>query len=235
MHDSVRIPHRFHGPPDSGNGGFSAGLLASYVDGPAEVTLRRPPPLDRALTVEDRGDSVVLLDGQDLIAEAVPATVDLDVPAAVDLETATRAAAQCPTALHPEWHPFPSCFVCGPDRASGDGLRVFPGPVEGRDLFAAPVSFPADLVDGTVPRVLVWAALDCPSAYPMYTGDTRPASPYVLGRIAARVDREIPADAAVVATAWRLGVDGRKLFTASALFDGKGTQLAVARATWISL
>ncbi len=69
----------------------------------------------------------------------------------------------------------------------------------------------------------------------MYAGGSRPASPYVLGRIAARVDREVPADAQVVATAWQLGVDGRKLFTASALFDGDGTRLAVARATWISL
>ena len=26
-------------------------------------------------------------------------------------------------------HPFPTCFACGPDRAEGDGLRIFPGPV----------------------------------------------------------------------------------------------------------
>ena len=24
-------------------------------------------------------------------------------------------------------HPFPTCFVCGPERAEGDGLRLFPG------------------------------------------------------------------------------------------------------------
>ena len=28
--------------------------------------------------------------------------------------------------------------MCGPDRAEGDGLRVFPGPVAGRGLWAAP-------------------------------------------------------------------------------------------------
>ena len=28
-------------------------------------------------------------------------------------------------------HPFPTCFACGPDRAEGDGLRIFPGPVGG--------------------------------------------------------------------------------------------------------
>ena len=43
MSDHVRIDRRFRGPADSANGGYAAGLLASFLDGPAEVTLRLPP------------------------------------------------------------------------------------------------------------------------------------------------------------------------------------------------
>ena len=46
MSDSVTIPARFNGPLDSGNGGYSAGALAALLDGAAEVSLRRPVPLD---------------------------------------------------------------------------------------------------------------------------------------------------------------------------------------------
>jgi len=42
--DHVTIERRFCGPPESGNGGYSCGLLAAHVGGPAEVTLRRSPP-----------------------------------------------------------------------------------------------------------------------------------------------------------------------------------------------
>ena len=45
----VLIPRRFNGPPASANGGYACGLIARYVGGPAEVSLRSPPPLDTAL------------------------------------------------------------------------------------------------------------------------------------------------------------------------------------------
>jgi hypothetical protein len=79
--DSLAIPARFNGPPDSGHGGYSAGLAASLVEGAAEVALRAPPPLETPLTVERRGDgSAALLDGDRLVLEARPASVDVDVP-----------------------------------------------------------------------------------------------------------------------------------------------------------
>jgi len=37
----VVIARRFCGPPDTGNGGYSAGLLAQSLRGPIEVTLRK--------------------------------------------------------------------------------------------------------------------------------------------------------------------------------------------------
>jgi hypothetical protein len=47
--DSVTIPARFNGPHESGNGGYSAGALAAFLDGAAEVSLRRPVPPRRLL------------------------------------------------------------------------------------------------------------------------------------------------------------------------------------------
>jgi hypothetical protein len=214
----------------------TAGLLADHIGRQAEVTLRRPSPLETPLSVESDGTDAKLLDGEALVAEAGVAEVDVEVPAPVPLEVARDASTRSPVVLHPEWHPFPTCFVCGPDRARGDGLRVLPGPVEDTDTFAAPVGFPRDLAstDGTVPAHLLWAALDCPSSFVMYLGGERPKTPFVLGRIAARLDRSVPIDRTLVARSWALGRDGRKLFAASALFDGDDV-IAVARATWISI
>ena len=45
------IAPRFCGPQDSGNGGYTAGLLAKQLGGSVEVTLRQPPPLGRDLVV----------------------------------------------------------------------------------------------------------------------------------------------------------------------------------------
>ena len=58
MPDPVIIPTRFCGPPDRGNGGITAGLLAAHIDGAAEVTLRRPSPLTTAMQVRSSGGGV---------------------------------------------------------------------------------------------------------------------------------------------------------------------------------
>ena len=80
--ESFTIARRFRGPESSGNGGYTCGLVAGFVDGDAEVTLRRPPPLDRPLAVSREGSRVLVHDGPDLIAEGVPTHLDLDVPPA---------------------------------------------------------------------------------------------------------------------------------------------------------
>jgi hypothetical protein len=73
---TVTIPSRFNGPPASGNGGYSCGLVAAALEGPAAVSLRRPVPLDQALELlhEDDG-KVCAFAGDDLIAEAVLAAL----------------------------------------------------------------------------------------------------------------------------------------------------------------
>src|SRR5690348_5738134 len=107
------IDRRFRGPATSGNGGYTCGLVAALVGNAAEVTLRVPPPLDVPLRVE--GTSVWA--GETLVAEAVPASIEIVAPAPVSFDEATRAA-------EPDFDtPFPECFVCGHARA--DGLRIF--------------------------------------------------------------------------------------------------------------
>ena len=130
MSGSLTIARRFRGPETSGNGGYTCGLIARFIAGDAEVTLRRPPPLDRPLTVTREGGRVLVHDGPDLIAEAVPSPLDLEVPAA---PTPAEAEAAVPRYAGFIRHFFPGCFVCGPERAAGDGLRLFPGRVPGWD------------------------------------------------------------------------------------------------------
>ncbi len=230
--EELVIEGRFRGPPESGNGGYTCGKVAGLVGatGSAEVTLRRPPPLDTPMRVERReGGGVAVYDGEDLVAEGKPAEVELEVPPPVSPEEAERASADFPGFGE---HAFPTCFVCGPQRSQGDGMRVFAGPVAGREVVAAPWLPAPDLADeaGRVPHTFVWAALDCPGAiavgYPE-RGET------LLGRLAARVDAAPRAGERCVVVAWPLGEEGRKLYAGTAVYSASGEPIARARATWI--
>lgn len=212
----VAIDPRFNGPPGTANGGYTCGLVAELLGGgPAEVTLRQPPPLGRPL----RWDGARLLDGEELVAEGGPAEVALDVPAPPSFADATAAAGRYPGF---EVHAFPTCYVCGPERA--DGLRIFAGPLEGRRVVAAP------WVPAESSLRLVWAALDCPGAIAV-GWDARGV--FVLGRMAALVDAVPEPGERCVVTAWPLGEDGRKLHAGTALHGEDGRLLGRARQTWI--
>ena len=231
MADSLVIPARFNGPPDSGHGGYSAGLAASLVDGPAEVALRAPPPLETPMRVERHagGAAQVLADGQ-LVMEARPVAVEVEAPEPVSLEDAAAATADSP--FLDESHPFPTCFACGPERREGDGLRLFAGLVRAREVFAAPWVPAAEFgPDGEVDPLFVWAALDCPSSAPAMGG----AAPIVLASLA--VDIRAPAHVGEphVIGSWEIGRDGRKRRTGVVLWDATGSVRAVGRALWIEL
>ncbi len=230
MAATVVIPRRFCGPPDSGNGGWTCGTLAGFVEGDASVTLRLPPPLEIPLTVEALGDVVQLKNGDDVVAEATAADIRAEPPPFVPWDDAVAAAERY--AGHTE-HPFPTCFTCGPDREQGDGLRVFPGPVAGSPMLRASPWSPHEslAVDGVVPDPAVWAALDCPSGW-VHLGDGTVA---VLGRMAARIERRPVVGAKYVVVGQAVGVDGRKRFATSGLFEADGAAIAWAEATWITI
>jgi hypothetical protein len=214
------LPRRYRGPLTSANGGYACGRLAAFVGADeVEVTLRLPPPLDRPLTVERDDGRVLLVDGDELVAEARPAPVEVDPPAPVSVADAEAARERHPR----DWSPdFGECYVCG---VRNDGLEVRVGPAVGREpLQAAPVAL---LEAGTE---FAWAVVDCPGAYAV-GADGR--SDIVLGRMTARVDRVPDVGEECVVTAWPLGEDGRKLYAGTALFSAAGELLALARQTWI--
>jgi hypothetical protein len=222
------IDPRFNGPAGSANGGYTCGLVSRLLDdGDAEVTLRLPPPLGRRLQVERDDRGIVVLAGEARVAEARPVELELSVPEPPSFEEAEQAAARYPGFEH---HAFPTCFVCGPEREHGDGLRIFAGPLRD-ELVASPwVPDESLVVDGRVAPEFMWAALDCPGAFAVgfsARGET------VLGRFAAHVD-DIPAvgEPCVVA-GWPLGEEGRKLYAGTALYGEDGRVLGRARATWI--
>jgi hypothetical protein len=214
------IDPRFNGPAGSANGGYTCGLVADFVDGSAEVTLRRPPPLGRPLSVERDGRGVVVRDGDAVVAEAVEATFELAIPDPPTTEDATAASSRYPGF---DAHAFPTCFVCGPERQTGDGLRIFAGPL-GDGRVAAPWT-PTE-----VDRHVVWAALDCPGAIAVGFPDRGET---LLGRFSARIDDLPEVGEACVVVGWPLGEEGRKLYAGTALYGEGGRPLARARATWI--
>jgi hypothetical protein len=234
--DTLTITARHNGPPGSGNGGYTCGRLAQRVAAEeVEVTLRSPPPLERPLALGVEGDRVELRDGEQLVAEARPAELRLEVPEPVPVEELERAEA----GGHEHWtanHPFPTCFVCGPERAPGDGLRIFPLELPSGDgRFGARWRPHESLAaaDGSVRPEYVWAALDCPTSAPVANFDTGP--PMVLARMTARLGCSVRPGEQHSILSWPLARDGRKREAAAALYDSDGRMLCLSKALWIEL
>jgi hypothetical protein len=230
MPGSISIPSRFNGPLESGNGGYCAGVVATVLEAPAEVSLRRPVPLDTPLDVVRESDgSVRVLDGEALIVEARAAPeFDVDVPASVSPHEARLATGRYRGLCD---GPFSRCFVCG--RARADALGVFAGAIEGRQLVASPWT-PPDWTADAAGRVLpqfVWAVLDCPTYFACYSDRELPMS--VLARLTARISAPIAAGEELVVIAWAIETDGRKRHAGSAVLSPDGEPLAAARALLI--
>jgi hypothetical protein len=231
MPASISIPSAFNGPPDSGQGGYSAGRLAAFIDGPATVSLRRPVPLAAPLAVAGDDDGGVrLLDADALVAQgrAEPG-FELDVPDAVGIDAAREASTRY---RGERGGPFSRCFVCGLDR--DDGFHVHAGEVAGRSVLASawtPPDWSAD-ASGAVRPEFVWAVLDCPATFaPLLSGAQ------ALGFLAqqtARIAGPVEAGAEHVVIGWPIEIDGRKQHAGSALFTAGGELLAAARALLVA-
>jgi hypothetical protein len=194
------------------------------------VTLRRPVPLDTALSVERAaGGSVRVLDDGELIAEARPAAeFSLEVPAPPSSDEARRATLRYTGS---EEGPFSRCFVCG--RAREDAFGVFAGEVDGRDLLASPWTPPpwAASADGHVRAEFIWAALDCPASFAAYIGRQLPLT--FLARLTANVAAPVRAGEEHVVMAWPIAVNARRRHSASAVVAPDGAIVASARALMI--
>jgi hypothetical protein len=194
-----------------------------------EVTLLKPPPLERALRVEQAAAESVLWDSDQMVAKARSVKLELEVPEAPSFEAAQRSALYY---LGFAEHIYPECFVCGPSRAPGDALRIFPGRAHPEDPVAAPWTPDPSLADaeGKIHPEFVWAALDCPGYFAL--GQPIVA---VLGRMTASIEQAVTAGKNYSVVGWKLRNEGRKYFAATALFSERGELLAQSMQVWIRL
>lgn len=225
------ITHPHNGPPGIGNGGIVCGLLAEHCGDAFEAELRQPAPIGRPLQIVETGSSEIRLqDGDVTIAIARPRPLEIVVPPAPSEQEAEQARRQGLSAQHP----FPGCFVCGPGRRDGDGLRVICGPVEGRPGLVASTWRPhAHFADATGEHVdarFVWAALDCPGGLAALAGR---GDPILLARFRGRLLGRPRIGERCSIMGWAIEHDGRKHRAGTALSGHDGRLLGVAESLWI--
>jgi hypothetical protein len=237
---TITIAPGFNGPRLSGNGGYVGGVMAERYteafggDGTVEITLRAPIPIARALQVVRCRDSLMLRDGDTLLCEARAGSVDHlePPPAPTDWTDVMRRAdgGGSPTDSN-----FGFCIVCGQGRPVGDGLRVLgsAGPRPGYSLSCyVPHANHAD-TDGRIRHAFVWGTLDCPGAFAAQDpDDMRPA---LTGRMTARVIESPRVGERCAVVGWRIGAEGRKLYSGTALYTESGRLCALGTCTWILL
>ena len=232
MSQSFVVPSRFRGPPMSGNGGWTSGHLAELVDGALDggavtVRLRTPPPLDTEMGVSRGDDGLVveIWDGQNLVAQGFPAE-PLDATEVPEPVTHAQALAAGPAYEGLVSHPFPTCFACGTERDPADGLCLHTGPLAGHATLRAAAWTPRE----SAPE-LVWAAMDCPSAWACGLAGRE----LVLGMMTASIGRLPRVGEPHVVMAWPRGQDGRKYYSGSCLYTADGLLLSQAEAVWIAV
>jgi hypothetical protein len=225
---TFRIARRFCGPTDTGNGGYTCGVIASFASQTVTVRLLRPIPLETDLAVVDRDGLLEVLHGDERVAEARPGDVGDLAPPAPPTPSAAAAASKHYAGFAA--HPAPECFVCGPMRTERDGLRIFAGAIA-PGVAAAPWTPDTSLDggDGRVAPQFVWAALDCPG-FAAAAPDMRSM---LLGELTAQIDDRVRVGEPCVVVGWVIGVSGRKHETGTVLYDSAGRRSALARAIWI--
>lgn len=239
----MKIAPRFRGPAASANGGYVSGRLAQHLQGPVIVRLTKPPPLNTAMDVRDLGPhrrsvrgtepgpTIGLWAGDDLVASAWTTDLSLEVP---DPPTPEEVEHSRPRYLDSEYRYPTGCFVCGPERDVGDGMRVFPGLVARRGMVAATWLPDESLADqsNVVAPPFVWSALDCPGgiAFVPKSGNTA-----VLGQFAAQQSASIITDASYTVIGWEIDQKGRKHLAGSAIFDSEDQCVGKALGTWFEV
>lgn len=230
----IIIGRQFRGPPNSGNGGYVCGVLARGLDGPVTAMIRAPVPLDTELTFETGpGGNRMLGEDGTLIGQGAVALEFIADPPVVPTLAAARVASAGYYGHANRVHP--PCFTCSSEREDGDGLRIFPGQLEGAEkgyiacTWTPHTSF-AD-ADGAITPEVVWAALDCPGFFAWIEKEGRHGA--LLGTMTGEI-LELPrAGETYVVVAWPIVRDGRKETAGVALLDASGRVMARAHQVWI--
>ena len=238
--EKLVIPPGCNGPRLSGNGGYVGGVVAAAFsekfggDGTVEVTLRAPVPIDRAMRLVPESNALMLRDGEMLICEARAGSLaHLKPPAApTDWADVLRRGEEGGSPVESD---YGHCIVCGRGRGIGDGLRVLgtSGPQPGYSLSCyIPHANHADS-SGRIRPEFVWGTLDCPGAFAAQDpDDMRPA---LTGRMTAKVIEPPKVGERCAVVGWRIGAEGRKLYSGTALYTEHGRLCGLATCTWILL
>ncbi len=230
----IVFAQQFCGPPNSGNGGYVCGVLAKEISGPATSVLRARVPLDVDLDLAEQADGVAVITDATggLIGRGAASSLELAIPAPPSL-AAARDAMEAYVAHAQRVHPI--CFTCGPDRADGDGLRVFAGQLSGAPtghvacVWRPHAAFADN--DGLTHTEVVWAALDCPGFFAWVAKEGRHGA--LLGTMTGEVLRRPQADEDYIILAWPLVREGRKETAGVALFSAQGELMARGHQVWI--
>lgn len=231
----MRIDGRFNGPPNSAHGGVACGVFAGAADSrQATVRLTAPPPLDTDFEVADGPGGWRVVNGpHGPVGRArrweVPA--ELEPLPRVDDEHIAEGDAWWRENMF-DSHAFPTCFGCGHERPSGDGLFLYPGVVAGSE-YKADTWTPAE---GQTDDWWVWAAVDCPSGFgTLPAGEPAELGPIVLGELSLVISKRPDVGVEYQVVARPAGQDGRKLASDVALVAPDGENIARGRSTWIRL
>ena len=226
MTNAAPVDARFDGIPGFTQGGWLAGRVAALIGPEAEVRLLRPFRSGRSLLVErTEGGARALSDGE-VVAEGRAWSEPITAPPPPSVEHALRASEAYPGFRD---HPFPSCYCCGPQRADGDGLRIFPGPL-GQGVLAAHFTPRAPHCDaqGQATVETLWSASDCPALWAlMHAEPPGTGRCVVTGTLALRQLGPVRRDEPHAIVSWKTAESGRRLHAAVAFFGPDGTLRAV--------
>ena len=188
LHEFVVIPARFNGPPGECQRRLHVRRARVPLGADVSQVSLRYAATARAPAAVTRGDGRVELARR---RHARGRGRALGAPAGRARRRST------PTPPRPPRRPgarrgrprtrSPTCVVCGPERAQGDGYRIFPGPWPAATASSPPVD--PGRVAGRRRRHVrpecLWGALDCPTSAPVANFGQGP--PVVLARLTARL------------------------------------------------
>jgi hypothetical protein len=244
---TIVVGRRFRGPDvagGTGNGGYFCGLVARCAGpGTRSVEIRRASgvPVDRPLIVRVVAAGVEVYDDEGLIARTSAEELAVTVPAPAAIETARRVTARFLEQLESGEvvHPFPECFVCGHRRDSGDGLRLFVGPL---DQGAGEAPGPrvaawrpdAAFLDaaGQLRPEFVWSALDCPGGWAI-------REPANTGTLQVEIPGPVDGRQELIVMGWPMAAPSgrpgsRRRYAGTAMFDARGRLLARSAVIWVA-
>jgi hypothetical protein len=86
---------------------------------------------------------------------------------------------------------------------------------------------------GRIKPEFIWGTLDCPGAWAVQMpDDPRPA---LTGRMTAKIIDPPKVGERCAVVGWKIGEEGRKLYSGTALYSEQGRLCALGHCTWIVL